>query len=109
MRVIEPGHKYELEYFVDEKDLIRSHGHDTIQFIHKTPYPDHPEKLMKVMDGTTNEEVLLMLIDRMRFLNASLPSRQSSIALTKLEEALMWLENRTAERKNRNVEGTHKP
>jgi hypothetical protein len=33
--------------------------------------------------------------------------RQNALAITKLEEALMWLNHRTAERESRAVEGTH--
>jgi hypothetical protein len=33
--------------------------------------------------------------------------RENAIALTKLEEALMWLDKRTADREAREVEGTH--
>lgn len=35
--------------------------------------------------------------------------RENAIALTKLEEALMWLEKRTADREAREIEGTHAP
>lgn len=35
--------------------------------------------------------------------------RENAIAITKLEEALMWLDKRTADRERRDVEGTHKP
>lgn len=34
--------------------------------------------------------------------------RENAIAITKLEEALMWLNKRTADREKRNVEGEHK-
>ena len=33
--------------------------------------------------------------------------RENAIAITKLEEALMWLNKRTQDREIRNVEGTH--
>ena len=33
--------------------------------------------------------------------------RENAIAITKLEEALMWLNKRTADRTDRGVEGTH--
>ena len=33
--------------------------------------------------------------------------RENAIAITKLEEALMWLNKRTADREARKVEGTH--
>lgn len=57
--------------------------------------------------GTTNEEVIEVLIDRITELNKLFPCRENSLAITKLEEALMWLEKRTADRIKRNVEGTH--
>lgn len=34
--------------------------------------------------------------------------RENAIAITKLEEALLWLDKRTREREARQVEGTHK-
>lgn len=33
--------------------------------------------------------------------------RENSVAITKLEEALMWLNKRTTDREKRQVEGTH--
>jgi hypothetical protein len=64
-------------------------------------------------DGVTNEEVIRMLIHRISYLNDTWQGgmfrcRENSIAITKLEEALLWLGKRTADRKARNVEGTHK-
>jgi len=63
-------------------------------------------------DGTTNEEVLRVLIHRISYLNdewqkGKFRCRENSIAITKLEEALMWLEKWTADRISRDVEGTH--
>jgi hypothetical protein len=39
-------------------------------------------------------------------LNKNSPCRENSSAITKLDEALMWLEKRTKDREQRNVEGT---
>lgn len=41
-------------------------------------------------------------------LNEELPCRENSLAITKLEEALMWLSQRTRNRRARGVEGTDK-
>ncbi len=60
------------------------------------------------IDGVTNEEVISVLVDRLRKLNSRFPCRQNSIAIRKLEEALMWLEDRTKNRESRGVEGQHK-
>jgi len=41
-------------------------------------------------------------------LNKSFPCRENSTAVTKLDEALMWLEKRKKDREKRGVEGTSK-
>lgn len=41
-------------------------------------------------------------------LNAKFPCRENAVAVTKLDEALMWLEKRTKDREKRGVEGTSK-
>lgn len=40
-------------------------------------------------------------------LNKQFPCRENSVAITKLDEALMWLEKRKKDREARNVEGTN--
>lgn len=40
-------------------------------------------------------------------LNTKFPCRENSLAITKLDEALMWLEQRTKNRVKRGVEGTN--
>lgn len=102
MKVLRTHHRYELENFG-----LKDEPGQVIQFIEKEINPSDG-KFSTVNDGTTNEEVLAMLIDRMRGLGEKLPSRENSLAITKLEEALMWLEKRTANRKARGVEGTPK-
>jgi hypothetical protein len=107
MKVLREGHRYELENFENKG----SEG-QIIQFIEKEEQKSNvlgipTTKLVTVNDGTTNEEVLEVLINRLQLLSAKLPSRETSIAITKLEEALMWLNKRTADRLKRGVEGTH--
>lgn len=41
-------------------------------------------------------------------LNTYFPCRENSLAITKLDEALMWLGARNKDRENRNVEGYNK-
>lgn len=57
--------------------------------------------------GTTLEEMLRVSIARLKDLNARFGSRENSIAITKMQEALMWLNERTRERTERGVEGKH--
>lgn len=110
MKVLREGHRYELENFENKE----SKGQE-IQFIEKEEKvvsvdqkTNSIEKsLVTINDGTTNEEVLEVLINRLQSLSAKLPSRETSIAITKLEEALMWLNKRTTDRLKRGVEGTN--
>ena len=78
-----------------------------IQFIEKSPSAEGGGLLVTINDGTTNEEVLRVLIDRMNSMQAKFPCRENAIVTTHLETALLWLEKRTADRKARGVEGKH--
>lgn len=107
MKVLREGHRYELENF-ENKD---GQG-QVIQFIEKEPIgtklsAGKSGEMVTVFDGTTNEELLEVLINRMNYLNNKFPCRENSSAITKLDEALMWLEKRTRDRQKRGVEGKH--
>lgn len=92
-----------------DKIGILENGNQTIQFIEKKPDPEKGNGvLFTVNNGTTNEEVLRVLIDRMiHSMQAKFPCRENAIVTTHLETALLWLEKRTADRKARGVEGKH--
>jgi len=105
MKVITIGHKYELENHEHPLDV----PNQTLQFIEKKlageGFP--AGSLITVNEGTTNEEVLKVLIDRMNSMQEKFPCRENAIVTTHLETALLWLEKRTADRKARGVEGRH--
>lgn len=101
MKVLTTGHKYVLANFED------STNGQTIQFIEKRPESEGSTTLVTVNDGTTNEEMLAVLIDRMNYLQGKFPCRENALVITKLEESLMWLNKRTSDRKARNVEGSN--
>jgi hypothetical protein len=57
----------------------------------------------------TDEALLAIQIDRLRsFQSGKFACRENAIALTHLEEAMMWLNKRTENRLARGVEGTHR-
>ena len=58
-------------------------------------------------NGTTLEEMLRVSIERLQDLNGRFPCRENSVAITKMEEALHWLDHRTEDRKTRGVLGKH--
>ena len=100
MIVKQEGHINELKNF--ETD-----GSQTITFVKKGPASEGSTEMITEIPGTTNEEVLKALINRMQYLNTKFYSRENSIVITRLEEALMWLGKRTADRIERGVEGKH--
>lgn len=57
--------------------------------------------------GTTLEEMLRVSIERLQDLNSRHSCRENAIAITKMQEALMWLNERTKNRQERGVEGKH--
>ncbi|MFC4162009.1 Acb2/Tad1 domain-containing protein [Chitinimonas lacunae] len=60
------------------------------------------------VNGITHEALLAVLVDRLKgFQSGPYACRENAIALTKLEEAQMWLQQRTRQRIERGVEGTH--
>jgi hypothetical protein len=60
------------------------------------------------INGITQEILIAICIDRLRSFQAgNFCCRESALALTKLEEAQMWLHSRTRSRMDRGVEGTH--
>ena len=95
-----PGHTYELSNF-ENKDVQGQ----ILRFIHKEPNENN--ELITISDGTTNEEILEVLIDRIKFLNNKFPCFENESAIEHLEFALFQLNERTRKRVERNVEGKH--
>lgn len=60
------------------------------------------------VNGVGNEDLINMVIDRLEhFQKSEFKCRENAMAITKLEEALLWLRKRTQQREKRGVEGTH--
>lgn len=60
------------------------------------------------VNGISNEALLAIVIDRLRgFQSGDFKCRENALALTKLQEALHWLDHRTRDREARGVEGRH--
>jgi ABC-type transport system involved in cytochrome c biogenesis ATPase subunit len=59
------------------------------------------------VNGCHQEDLLAIIIDRLRSFQAgNFSCRENAMAITKCEEALHWLNHRTADRKKRGVDGT---
>ena len=67
----------------------------------------------KEPNGAFVEDALRAVIGRLEFFQTAsgrkFACRENAIALTHLETALLWLEQRTREREERAVEGTYTP
>lgn len=60
------------------------------------------------INGVSGEALVAVVIDRLRSFQAGpFACRDNAVAITKLEEAMMWLQKRTRDRLSRGVEGTN--
>lgn len=66
---------------------------------------DGPLSKNKV-NGCQVDEIITIAKIMLEGLNKKLPCRENSVAITKLDECLMWLEKRKKDRIKRDVEGT---
>lgn len=90
------------ETFPDE-DGTGEHN-NLLQQIH---FQEGPIKEAGV-NGVMNEDLLVMVMTRLEhFQQTEFSCKENAMAITKLQEALLWLRKRTLGRENRGVEGTH--
>lgn len=60
------------------------------------------------VNGISNEALLAIVEDRLiGFQAGDFACRENAVALTKIQEAMMWLQKRTRDRMARGVEGTN--
>ena len=73
------------------------------------PLRENSTTPMNVPNGAFVEGVIQSAIQRLEFFQESkYKCRENALAITKLEEALHWLNWRTSKRVERGVEGLHK-
>lgn len=104
--------KYTKVYATDEKQFNANHSFQVVT--------SHiPNAVLQVVNfqkgaikeygvnGVMNEDLIVMVIDRLQsFQESDFKCRENAVAITKLEEALMWLRKRTQDREDIGVEGT---
>jgi len=100
----EPGqgnacHRYEIGFG----------GHDEISDNNPTVISFQNGPIQEAgVNGISNESLLAVVEHRLQgFQSGEYACRENALALTKLQEAMMWLHNRTRARFIRGVEGTH--
>lgn len=105
--------KYTRVFALDEKHFNANH-------VYGVTTADNDEKSLVTVrfqvgpikengvNGCMNEDLIAMVIDRLEsFQDSPYKCRENALAITKLEEALLWLRKRTMDREARGVEGTH--
>ncbi len=81
---------------------------ESLEILSEIHFQEGPIKECGV-NGVCNEDLIAMVICRLEhFQKSEFACRENALAITKLEEALLWLRKRTMGREKRGVEGTHK-
>ena len=106
--------KYTVVYHEDEDQIkFNAPHHFNVETVDGTPlqsvnFQEGPIKECGI-NGVCNEDLIAMVICRLEHFQSSPYScRDNALAITKLEEALLWLRKRTLGRENKGIEGTHK-
>lgn len=78
------------------------------EFLGEIKFQKGPIKDVGV-NGISNEVLLAMVLERLQyFQKGDYECRENAIAITKIEEALLWMKKRTLDREARGVEGTNR-
>jgi len=83
----------------DNSPFIRVSDHDVTFIGQRGPIKEHG------VNGCQIDDMITFAVGTLQTFNKKFPCRENSIAITKLEEALHWLDARKRDREARNVEG----
>lgn len=100
-------HETEIEYDTPHHfEVYADRGQQVPKLLASVNFQKGPIKENGV-NGVCNEDLIAMVICRLEhFQRSKYSSRDNAMAITKMEEALLWLRKRTISRENRGVEGT---
>ena len=99
----EPGSGNASHLYVVSYDIPNQTARGTVDI----PFQRGPIQDVGV-NGVSNEAVLAIVEDRLAgFQSGEYACRENALALTKIQEAMMWLQKRTRDRVARGVEGTN--
>lgn len=105
MKVIDPGHEYELDVYdtdrVNDPSAVAYIVDARLRFV-KREGPGYPFNVGHHA-GTNCQEVIRVLIDRVQYLQKQIPCDENVVVITKLREALWQFEQRAAERHGRSL------
>lgn len=99
---------YEKDYQFNAPHHFEVRSVDDGEIVTEVHFQEGPIKESGI-NGVANEDLIAMVIRRLEgFQSSDFRCRENAVAITKLEESLMWLSKRTLDREARGVEGTHK-
>jgi hypothetical protein len=106
INAIVEGATYEIPtYKVTNEGMVDGEG-TTITFCKGNK---EDEQVLR-QEGVFTETLLKVCKSYLESVNVgAMASRETSMCITKLDEALMWLNKRAEDRKQREVQGTYKP
>lgn len=92
------------QYVIETSPMI---SEEPIAVVGQISFQNGPVKEAGV-NGCHQEDLLAIVIDRLQhFQKGDFSCRENALAITKIEEAMHWLNHRTAGRVKRGVEGTN--
>ena len=104
--VVEEGAYYRLPEYevIDGEGIVETGDSVDLRFVRGSKLKGEEVVRKK---GTLHEHLLSAMIVDLKYKNSLVPSRESSLVITRLEEALNWLRQRQVDRLKRKVQGTY--
>lgn len=98
-------HEYLVTYGATSAGEVPERDSQRLRF-HKGPVTSAEPQF----NGVTDESLIAIVMDRLQgFQQGQFKCRENAVALTHLEEAMLWLHHRTRARRRRGVEGQQVP
>jgi hypothetical protein len=104
MKVIDPGHEYELKTLDVPENTISDPL--LIAFVKRTG-DNYPGNIEPAHSGTTSQEVMRMLIERAKYVNHQKPHEANELIIKHLRDCIWMLEERAAQQHNRKLPERH--
>ncbi len=102
MKVIDPGHTFELDVLDAESDFCTKPRLMFVKRVNGTGFgPAYPGNKPPAHEGTTLQEVFRACISRLQYVDNQLPHAGNLDIVRHLRESIMTLEQRAAERHGR--------
>ena len=104
--IIEDGTFYQLPMYqvVDGEGIVRQDFTLNLRFVRGSKLGSED---VEKRPGTLHEHLLSAMIHDLKIKNNLVPSRETALTITKMEEALHWCRARQIDRAKREVAGTY--